>query len=387
MNFNDFADKIIIGIDQTTDIDKLLDYGIKQFYFGYIDKEYLQKYALQTSLNRRYRQKEQFTSLDNVFETIDKIHANGGTIDLALNAFTSNAIMREYLLKLFEQFKERVDGIIVANITTASLLKRQNYKNIIISNLFGIYSTGTVQFIIDSFHPKKIILPRDISLKDIKSIVTTFKDMKFECFLYGDNCRFSESFCFSEHGYDSIKFGSLCSYALTNSLLVKAANPAFKHIVKNGKLSDKEKKELLRKKSIDIESLLDNLEINMYENNLKEVTEILEILSLFDKEMFYKSKKLYVRALNVLKNLDFAKAKELYDALKRKPFKEEDSYKIFHKLNSNAIYKTLKFFSEFQNITSYKIPSRGRDLYQYLIKNSNEPYNYKESQYNHETLY
>lgn len=382
-----FIDKLILGIDQTTDIEKLLNDGIRQFYFGYIDEDYLNRYATQTSLNRRYRLKEQFTSIDKALNAIEKIKKRGATIYLALNSFTSNSTMKEHSLKLFETFKNYVDGIIVANITIANMLKQKGYKNLIISNLFGLYTIEAVEFIKKEFNPIKIILPRDMLLKDIQKIVTHFSDTKFECFLYGDNCRFSESFCFSEHGYDSIPFGSLCSYALENSYLVKAPNPAYKHIVKNGTLSDMEKRELLQKKILDIETLLDELEINIYENNQKEIADILEILSLFDKELFYKSKRVYVRALNILKDLEFYRADEIYNYLKNREFKEQDRYKIFHKLNSASIIKTIEFFSQFKNITSYKIPSRGRELYKYLKTSIDEPYNYKESQYDHEAIH
>lgn len=379
--------KIILGIDETTNIEKLLDDGIRQFYFGYIQSEYLSKYASQTSLNRRYRAKEQFSSLEKAFATIETIHKKGGVVSLALNSFTSNSVMKNHSLEVFELFKESVDSVIAANITIASMLKSQNYKNIVISNLFGAYTTQAVAFLIKEFDPVKIILPRDIALKDIETIVNTFKDMEFESFLFGDNCRFSESFCFSEHGYDTVQFGSLCSYALQNSILVKPATPAFKHIIKNTTLCDEEKKELLQKRELSIPSLLDTIEIYLYENNIKEAAQTLEILSRFDIEMFYRDKRLYIRTLNILKNIDLPKAQELYLQLQKRVFQEDDNYKIFHKINSNAIAKTIKFFEQFSNISSYKIPSRGRDFYKYLLSSEDEPYHYKESQYNHETLH
>jgi len=372
---------LIIGIDETTDIDMLLDDSIKQFYFGYITKEYLDTYSTQTSLNRRYRLKEQFTSLDNISTIIDKIHQKNGTIYLALNSFTSNDIMQKFSLELYELFKEKVDGIIVANITIASMLKSKGYKNIVISNLFGLYSCDAVEFVINQFDPIKVILPRDISLENIKTIVSSFPNTQFECFLYGDNCRFSESFCFSEHGYDSISFGSLCSYSLQEKVLVKVATPTYKQIVKNSTLNDDEKKELLSKQIINIENLLNDIELNIYEFNSKKISEILEILTRYDVAMFHKDKKTYIRAINILKSLEFEKAQTLYKTLKDTPYKEDDKYKIFHNLNKSAIVQTIEFFEQFKNITSYKIPSRGRDFYKYIQSKEDEPYNYKQSQY------
>ncbi|WP_419770308.1 MAG: U32 family peptidase [Candidatus Marinarcus sp.] len=300
---------------------------------------------------------------------------------MALNSFTSNEIMLDFSKELYELFFDKVDGIIVANISIAMMLKKRNYKEIIISNLFGTYSNDAVDFLVKQFDPIKIILPRDISLKNIQTIVKSHPNIMFECFLFGDNCRFSESFCFSEHGYDSLTFGSLCSYTQREKKLIKNANPSYKQIVKNTKLTDTEKKEELKKVFLDITSLLDEIEFNLYEFNSKEITLILETLSLYDIAMLKEDKKIYVRAINILKNLDFPKAQSIYTKLKELPFIQEDNYKKFHKLNKSAIYETLNFFAQFNNITSYKIPSRGRDFYKYLDTFENEEYHYKQSQY------
>ncbi len=373
--------KLILGIDETTNIQTLLDDGIRQFYFGYITKKYLQDYSTQTSLNRRYRLKEQYSSYEHICKTIEKIHTYNGTIYLALNSFTSNATMLQYSQELYEMFEAKVDGMIVANITIALMLKKRDYKNIVISNLFGVYSCEAVSFLQMQFNPIKIILPRDISLDNIKKIVTTYPQMQFECFLYGDNCRYSESFCFTEHGYDSLDFGSLCSYSTKEKKLIKSAIPTFKQIVKNSTLSDDEKKQLLQKEQLSIEYLLDKLLVLNYEFNSKKISHFLEILSMFDIQMFYANKELYIKALSTLGGLEFNKAQTLLKKLKEKPFQPQDSYKSFHNLNTNAIQRTMIFFAQFKNITSYKIPSRGRDFYKYIFANKNEEYNYKESQY------
>ncbi len=373
---------IIIGIDESSDIEQLLADGIRQFYFGYIPAQYLKTYSSQTSLNRRYRIKEQFTSIERVNKMIDQIHHFQGIVYLALNAFTSNNIMLRYSEELYELFTARVDGIIVANITTATMLKKKKYSNIVISNLFGVYTTQSVTFLQKQFNPIKIILPRDISLKNIEEIVTVFPKQEFECFLYGDNCRYSESFCFTEHGYDSTGFGSLCSFASNQKQLVKSATPTFKHIVKDSTLSDNEKRKQLQKQPLDIASLLDECQVALYDHDFSTLYKVLDILGRYDMENFMLSKAIYARAIILLKNIDTPKAKELYARLQEHGYKEQDKYRSFHNLNSRAISNTLAFFEKFHNIVSYKIPSRGRDHYKYLmLRDRTEQYNYKESQY------
>jgi hypothetical protein len=374
--------KIIIGIDESSNITQLLSDGIRQFYFGYIPQTYLKTYSTQTSLNRRYRAKEQFTSLALLEKAIEQIHLQKGIVYLALNAFTSNAVMLRYAQELYDVFAHKVDGIIVANIAMASMLKKYHYPHIIISNLFGVYTPQSVAFLQKQFNPTKIILPRDISLEAIETIVTSYPKQAFECFLYGDNCRYSESFCFTEHGYDSTSFGSLCSFATKEKQLIKAALPTFKHTVKSSKMTDDEKKERLQIHPLDVASLLDACQVALYENRADILSQTLDVLERYDVQNFRTSKTLYVRALSIMKNIDTPKAYKIHQALEASPYKAEDDYGHFHKLNANAIAQTIRFLSKFDNIVSYKIPSRGRDFYKYLFSgNEKEPYNYKESQY------
>jgi len=373
---------IIIGIDETTDIHTLLSLGVKQFYFGYLPQKYFLHYGSQTSLNRRYRVKEQFTDLDTIYKTIGTIQNNNATIYLALNSFTSNNIMLEYSKDLYRLFVDKVDAIIVANITIAQFLKQQEYKKIVLSNLFGIYTTQAVSFFKTQFSPYKMILPRDIRVEDIQNIVTTFPDDKFECFLYGDNCRYSESFCFSEHGYDSNGFGSLCTFAFTNKKPLHSASASFKQVVKHSKLTKDEKIDTLQKKPLSIEALLDTIELNQYNFNSKNIAKSLDMLNRYDTNYLKESKALFIRLNNIITSLDFPVAKEIQDKLKNIKIEDVNYHTTFHKLNTNAISQTIEFFNKYDNIVSYKIPSRGRELYKLLADiNQESLYDYTKSQY------
>jgi len=81
-----------------------------------------------------------------------------------------------------------------------------------------------------------------MTLEDIAKIVTTFPNTFFECFLFGDGCRFSESFCFIDQGDYELHSHTLCSYTTFNYKIVKKATPAFKKIVKDNNLEEHEKK-------------------------------------------------------------------------------------------------------------------------------------------------
>ena len=82
----DFS-RFIIGISEFSDIDALLKLGFRQFYFGFINKSYIEKYSTQISPNRRYRLKEQYTSYEKLTNDIQKIKQKDAKIYLAINSF------------------------------------------------------------------------------------------------------------------------------------------------------------------------------------------------------------------------------------------------------------------------------------------------------------
>jgi len=373
-------EKIIIGIDENSDIDALLNDNIRQFYFGYISADFQEAYATQHGLNRRYRLSEQFTSLEHAYQTIETIHAHGGRVYLALNTFGANAVMMAEAKRLFGLFAQRVDGIIVANVAMAQMLKSERYDKIVTSNLFGVYTPQAVAFLQKHFAPEKIILPRDIALDDIAHIVTAYPKQDFECFLYGDNCRYSESFCFVEHGYDSVGFGSLCRYATAHKKPVRAAVPSFRQVSKDAALTHEEKRAFFAKEALDIASLIDACIEARYSGAFETLHKKLEMLGRYDVAHFTTTLKL--RTVDMLQGITTPTAQTLLKRLSAYQPQEDESYRRFHKLNASAIAQTVAFFQRYENIVSYKIPSRGRAHHRHLhTVASDEPYNYTQSQY------
>jgi len=46
----------------------------------------------------------------------------------------------------------------------------------------ALYNTESIRYFIDNYDINKIILSREITLKEIENIVTTFPEIKFEVF-------------------------------------------------------------------------------------------------------------------------------------------------------------------------------------------------------------
>ena len=381
--------KLIVGIDQSSDVKQLLDLGIRQYYAGYLPPEWVARYATQVSLNRRYRLKEQFTDRARLNERIRTIKENGGQFFLALNAPYLNPELSPAAYALADHFAASdIDGIIVGSMTLLSHLRRAGYDKIVVSNLLGSYSAEAVGFFVDHFAPRKIILPRDLMLDEIDRIVSQHPGIDFEVFLFGDHCRLSEAHCLVEHGHDRVLRNDLCSYASLHRQYHRRANVNFKNILRDKGRSEAEKLGKLRAVSYHLPDILDALDVSLAEGRLSELVQGIQQFSRLDfGERLAENRPLLCRALNLFRRITLPQAESLVcelETLFAQPVSVPGD-ETFHKLNPCAVQGALARFAKHENIVSYKIPARGRDVFRLL--NGSEAttpqpiYDYRASQY------
>lgn len=75
---------------------------------------------------------------------------------------------------------------------------------------------------------------------------------------------------------------------------------------------------------------------------------------------------LFYRAINTLRAIKLPKAAQLCQHIEAEKEQlelnaKQRSYAAFHKVDQDAIAESIRFFEQFDNIVSYKIPTRGRD--------------------------
>jgi len=358
--------KLCMGLDEQSPIDALLSLGVRQFFAGYLPPTWLEQYASQLSPNRRYRIKEQFLDVERLREAVQQVHQANGEIFFALNApfFNTETIDdTEAMIELAQSLA--FDGIIAGSLSLLLKLKAMDYNSIVISNLLGCYSAEAVQFFVEQFKPYKVVLPRDLRQEEVAAIVGQHPDTRFEVFLFGDHCRLSEANCFVEHGYDSVISQELCSYALKEKTYHSRARPDFKAICLNEHLTADERTPKLSSRRYHLEDMLDALDEALHQGQRITVAETLDAMDKIDIQWNLQEKpKLLYRAMNTLRGIELPKAEQLYQQLSEVNADmdaSQASYAAFHRIDQNAIADAASFFAQFDNIVSYKIPTRGRD--------------------------
>ena len=203
--------KINVGIDEKIkepDIEKLVEYGADEFFCGIMTDEWVKYYGRGTSTNRRTSIGEQFINLGALKKIVNKVHDLGKKITVVFNAHTyieeQYPIIMEYL-RIF--CGHGIDAVTVTNLDLlCRIVSAFPGLPVYISSDAGVYNSEAAKFY-KNFGIKRIILPRHLTVGEIKGIVEDNPGVEYECFIMEMRCAFEGAYCALSHGWAT---GPLC---------------------------------------------------------------------------------------------------------------------------------------------------------------------------------
>ena len=245
-------------------ISGLVDSGAGEFFTGYTPTYWSDKFGFEVSPNGRFAEHEQITDIDTLREVCETVHSHGLELFGNLNAWYYTDETFELIERMLEEFQDiGLDGIICGNIWILEHLKKIWYQwKINISTILAVYNSEAIRFMLDNYKVNKVILSRELTLREIEKLMGEFPDTKFEVFGEGDFCRYNNGLCYAEHKYGA---KDICTIVVNDLVYKKRYHPDFKQIILDEALSNEEK----------IEKLWDDYE-DMFEAiwNILEHTEI-----------------------------------------------------------------------------------------------------------------
>lgn len=187
---------ITSGFNNISVIEELKKAGATELYTGFFDESVNQKYPIAFNILNRRGEDANFTNWQEFKKAV--ILAEKLQLPVYVT-FNGLYIQKQYKLILDTINKvsslKGVKGIIVNDIALLLLLKENNYKkDIVISTGGTIFNHQTVSFY-KSLGAKRIILDRQLSIKDIIEIINYDKTMQYEIFAFGGSCFFIDGFC------------------------------------------------------------------------------------------------------------------------------------------------------------------------------------------------
>lgn len=376
-------------------ISGLVQGGATEFFTGYNPPYWHRKFGFEVSPNGRFAEHEQITDFETLKQIVLEVHKHGLELFINLNARYYTDEVFDLIKKMVSEFEEIwIDWIICGNISILEYLKEINYKwKINISTIMSLYNTESIRFFLENYKINKIILSREITLKEIEKLVSSFPEVKFEVFWEWDFCRYNNGLCFAEHKYWE---RDICTVVVNDLVVKKKFKPNFKKIILDKNISNEQKVDLLDDSYENIfqkiENILTKIEIfsEGKENLEKQLLQIFKI-SQNRVDLYFDALKpinsehnknifSYLKWLKYLtwslKNNDFLTLqKELEDSVKSgmkylmektkrvgwdAKLKAEELAKFYARSDNLNLY-TYLFFSKFKNIETVKFPTRWRN--------------------------
>ena len=369
-------------------ISGLVQGGATEFFTGYNPPYWHTKFGFEVSPNGRFAEHEQITDFETLKQIVLEVHKHGLELFINLNARYYTDEVFDLIKKMVSEFEEIwIDWIICGNISILEYLKEINYKwKINISTIMSLYNTESIRFFLENYKINKIILSREITLKEIEKLVSSFPEVKFEVFWEWDFCRYNNGLCFAEHKYWE---RDICTVVVNDLVVKKKFKPNFKKIILDKNISNEQKVDLL---DDSYENIFEKIEIfsEEKENLEKQLLQIFKI-SQNRVDLYFDALKpinsehnknifSYLKWLKYLtwslKNNDFLTLqKELEDSVKSgmkylmektkrvgwdAKLKAEELAKFYARSDNLNLY-TYLFFSKFKNIETVKFPTRWRN--------------------------
>lgn len=199
---------IMVPLSRIDMLEEFCQAGADEFYFGFYDSAWDAVFGAFEEINRMSSFGSQANfSLEMLGGIVNQIHAYGKKAFVTLNS----AAYSSSQLKWLEGYAERlrtadIDGIIIGSLELVRCLKNCGIP-LTMSTMGGVYNSG-IASVYQDLGIRRMILPRDMTLSDMKKIVRRFPDIEFEAFLMRNGCKYSDSGCMSYHAR---KHGSMCA--------------------------------------------------------------------------------------------------------------------------------------------------------------------------------
>ena len=185
--------------------------GAKEVYVGFYDDEWVQAFGELADINRMsgFKRAANAYTLEEVLAVVPYVHGLGMRMAVTFNAAAYSAEQSDFVAACMQRLAYAgVDGVIVS-VPELVAPARANHLEVSASTVCGIYNAATARFYADA-GAQRLILPRDLSLGEIREIVAAVPEVDYELFMMRNGCIYSDCHCLGMHGLDC---GALCGEA------------------------------------------------------------------------------------------------------------------------------------------------------------------------------
>jgi putative protease len=192
--------KIVAPVRNVSEVEALIDQGANELFCGVVPREWGRKFGFESPLNRRETATGNLSSYQALAEIVKEAHRRGVAVHVTMNAHYYTQMHYDSLVAILEGLSETgVDGFIVADVGLLLQIRKMNLPQaIIVSGDAMVTNTAAVE-LFGELGATRIILPRQVTIREISRIAEERGGMEFESFMFSDDCFFSGGMCNTIH--------------------------------------------------------------------------------------------------------------------------------------------------------------------------------------------
>ncbi|MFA6613392.1 MAG: U32 family peptidase [Endomicrobiia bacterium] len=265
---------ITSGFNNIESISKIKQAGATELYTGFFDQNINKKWPISFNILNRRGEDANFNNWDEFCIAICEAKKFNLPVYVTFNGLYTEKQHR-IILDTIDKVSELdgVKGIIVNDMALLLLLQERAYnKEIVVSTGGTTFNTQTVQFY-KSLGAKRIILDRQLPIKDIVNIINTDKTLHYEIFGFGGSCFFIDGFCSFFHCSENLDY----TKKIVHTYNVNQFNTGCHLIESNIKKYQKEYNSIYKNYNVVGENFLDNMRHSCNLCNLYDLREFKNI--------------------------------------------------------------------------------------------------------------
>jgi len=188
--------KLVVPINSLELIPFYASLWIKEVYGGFIDTKIWEIDDSKWLLNGRPSENANFKDIHEMQLAIDECRKVWIKFHVVFNMLPY--LEDDALIKMAVDNIRNLDfdSIILWDI---NLLEYFSDKEVVISTLSTVYNSYHIELLLEKYNITKIVLPRELSVKEQKSIIQKFPHINFEILVFNDWCYNNDGTCSSVH--------------------------------------------------------------------------------------------------------------------------------------------------------------------------------------------
>jgi putative protease len=193
--------KIVAPLTRKSEVAMLVANGAEEFYTGFIPPDWIEAFGWgMEAVSRRLTPTANHRSWESFAETVAEAHDHGVEVYLTLNAPQYSVEAIPALERLAAGAADvGIDGFIVADPEIVLRLRKSGLPGAIhVSSVAAVRNREAFEMFIE-MGARRIILPRQITVKEVRALREAAPDVEIEAFVINDTCVFDEAMCFTSH--------------------------------------------------------------------------------------------------------------------------------------------------------------------------------------------